>query len=198
MGRSHPRETIKETCLSRAMLAPPEYPGAIRTRCGRSIGFHDLRDHFDKPLAESARHFNTCTTFFKKMCRTFGIKRWPFRKVQSLRRRLESAKSVREWEAVNEKIQNIYTTAYWARNGADSDEDEGELSPNTSAEDRISFGTLGGVGQVTWVTLEASTPDQEVRAEGCREEEYVLDEVEQAVCLELSGMLRKRGVQLYT
>merc|ERR1712072_1058201 len=117
MGRSHPRETIKETCLSRAMLAPPEYPGAIRTRCGRSIGFHDLRDHFDKPLAESARHFNTCTTFFKKMCRTFGIKRWPFRKVQSLRRRLESAKSVREWEAVNEKIQNIYTTAYWARNG---------------------------------------------------------------------------------
>ena len=121
-----------------------------------------------------------------------------------MRRRLEKAKSVREWEAVNEKIQNIYTTAYWARNAADSDEDEGELSPNTSvspitsAEDRISFGTLGGVGQVTWVTLEASTPDQEVRAEGCREEEYVLDEVEQAVCLELSGMLRKRGVQLYT
>ena len=45
------------------------------------IELDKLKEHFHEPMADVARKFGVCTTFFKRICRTYGIKRWPFRKV---------------------------------------------------------------------------------------------------------------------
>ena len=42
-----------------------------------------LEAHFHLPMQEVAKKFGVCMTFFKKMCRQLGIKRWPYRKVSS-------------------------------------------------------------------------------------------------------------------
>ena len=39
-----------------------------------------LEAHFHLPMQEVAKKFGVCMTFFKKICRTLGIKRWPYRK----------------------------------------------------------------------------------------------------------------------
>merc|ERR1711957_884881 len=53
--------------------------------------YEDLEKHFDQPLVEVARKFDVCTTFFKKICRQHGIKRWPFRKLKSLQRKMKAS-----------------------------------------------------------------------------------------------------------
>lgn len=52
------------------------------------IEFADLQAHFHLPMAEVARRFGVCTTFFKKMCRIHGIRRWPYRKLKSLQKKI--------------------------------------------------------------------------------------------------------------
>lgn len=43
-----------------------------------------LTDHFHLPMAEVAKKFDVCVTFFKRICRARGILRWPYRKLKSL------------------------------------------------------------------------------------------------------------------
>jgi len=52
------------------------------------IELDKLKEHFHEPMADVARKFGVCTTFFKRMCRTYGIKRWPFRKLQSIEKKI--------------------------------------------------------------------------------------------------------------
>lgn len=42
-----------------------------------------IEPHFDMPIKQAAQHLGLCTTLLKQICRTFGIKRWPQRKVLS-------------------------------------------------------------------------------------------------------------------
>ena len=51
-----------------------------------ALTFDILRPHFYKPLSKVAVEFGVCATVFKKRCRDLGVKRWPFRKIRSLRR----------------------------------------------------------------------------------------------------------------
>jgi len=68
-------------------LAPIPHP----KRSHYQISYEDLEKHFDQPLVEVARKFDVCTTFFKKVCRQHGIKRWPFRKLKSLQRKMQAS-----------------------------------------------------------------------------------------------------------
>lgn len=43
----------------------------------------EIRDHFHIPLSEAARGLNVCSTKLKKLCREYGILKWPYRKVCS-------------------------------------------------------------------------------------------------------------------
>jgi len=52
------------------------------------VSFEILQKHFDVPMTEAAKRFGVCLTFFKKICRTHGIKRWPFRKLKSLKNKI--------------------------------------------------------------------------------------------------------------
>ena len=51
-----------------------------------TLTFEVLRPHFHIPLARVATEFGVCATAFKKRCRDLGVRRWPFRKIRSLRR----------------------------------------------------------------------------------------------------------------
>merc|ERR1712166_940747 len=54
----------------------------------QTLTFEVLQEHFHIPMSEVAKKFGVCSTVFKRMCRTHGIKRWPFRKLQSLERQM--------------------------------------------------------------------------------------------------------------
>lgn len=49
-----------------------------------------LEQHFHLPMQEVAKKFGVCMTFFKKVCRSLGIKRWPYRKLKSLQHKIET------------------------------------------------------------------------------------------------------------
>jgi len=46
-----------------------------------------LQSHFHLPMADVARKFEVCPTYFKRICRSHGIMRWPYRKLKSMRSR---------------------------------------------------------------------------------------------------------------
>jgi hypothetical protein len=41
-----------------------------------------LQAHFHLPIVDASRAFDVCTTRLKKVCRQYGIKRWPHRQVR--------------------------------------------------------------------------------------------------------------------
>ena len=61
--------------------------GANRLESGRkggqSISYNkeDLAQYFHLPLTEAATQLNICPTTLKKLCRNFGIQRWPYQRM---------------------------------------------------------------------------------------------------------------------
>jgi len=51
---------------------------------GERVTLDLLQKHFHLPMAEVAKKFNVCVTFFKRICRSRGIRKWPYRKLKSL------------------------------------------------------------------------------------------------------------------
>lgn len=70
------------------------------------IELEKLKEHFHEPMADVARKFGVCTTFFKRICRTYGIKRWPFRKLQSLEKKINGLRAVGTRQA-EEKLEHL-------------------------------------------------------------------------------------------
>lgn len=46
--------------------------------------YETISSYFHLPLCEAATRIGICATILKKICRTFGIKRWPHRKIRSI------------------------------------------------------------------------------------------------------------------
>ncbi|KAJ0988466.1 hypothetical protein J5N97_006822 [Dioscorea zingiberensis] len=44
----------------------------------------DLAEYFHLPIAEASKELSLCTTAIKKICRKYGMRRWPYRKVKSI------------------------------------------------------------------------------------------------------------------
>lgn len=42
-----------------------------------------LQKHFHLPMEQAALTWGVSTTIVKRVCRTFGIERWPYRQIQS-------------------------------------------------------------------------------------------------------------------
>jgi hypothetical protein len=60
---------------------------------------------FELPCEEAAKRMGMCNTLFKKHCRKNGIKRWPYRKINSLNR-IKSIYKVSEPE-IDKEIERI-------------------------------------------------------------------------------------------
>ena len=56
-----------------------------------SVKVDDLRKLFHLPLSEAAKKLGMCVTLLKNICRKNSISKWPYRKIQSLMRKLHSS-----------------------------------------------------------------------------------------------------------
>ncbi|KAL6000678.1 hypothetical protein ACLOJK_006404 [Asimina triloba] len=79
----------------------------------RKLKLKDLVGHFHLPIQAAAKKLSVCSTVLKKICRRNGLRRWPYRKVKSLDRRIrELQKSVRDvngrgCESVRDEIEQL-------------------------------------------------------------------------------------------
>eukprot|EP01039_Chlorochromonas_danica_P006816 gene6816-7529_t len=74
----------------------------------QSITLEDLRRYFHLPIAEVARHFNTCTTALKKICRKLNINKWPYRQILSLTKSIQSLEMASLNEALDDDLKAQY------------------------------------------------------------------------------------------
>eukprot|EP00658_Telonema_sp_P-2_P054147 TRINITY_DN430_c0_g1_i1.p1 TRINITY_DN430_c0_g1~~TRINITY_DN430_c0_g1_i1.p1 ORF type:complete len:210 (-),score=27.86 TRINITY_DN430_c0_g1_i1:487-1116(-) len=157
------------------------------------ISFQDLQAHFDQPLSDVARKFNVCTTFFKKICRHFGIKRWPFRKITSLEKKIANlqnkavfgTKPGQMLAKYHLQIKQVRTLGRVESDG-DSEELENDADLNTPPPRSPSTNVVADHPHTKRNTTPTVLPvDRDF-------ESYHNLEVE--VCLRLSSMLRKNLV----
>lgn len=107
-----------------------------------NIDFDVLQSHFHLPMAAVAKKFDVCLTFFKKVCRQHGIKRWPYRKLKSLERKM-STDGPQGGDAVNptsdqqleglKSYDNYFTAAH--RGGVSGDDMEGASEVSDGGDD---------------------------------------------------------------
>lgn len=71
------------------------------------IELEKLKEHFHEPMADVARKFGVCTTFFKRICRTYGIKRWPFRKLQSIDKKIQQMSAGDQSPQTSSKLSQL-------------------------------------------------------------------------------------------
>eukprot|EP00960_Hanusia_phi_P030788 748843-Hanusia_phi.AAC.1 len=57
------------------------------------ISERDLRQNFHLPLHTAAQKFGICTTAFKKLCRRFGIAKWPHRQLRGIDKKIAALKA---------------------------------------------------------------------------------------------------------
>ena len=76
--------TVALTCLSRN----------CERRRPHTISLSDLQAVYHLPISGAARTFDIGLTLLKKRCRELGLKRWPYRKLKSMDKLLQSIKSV--------------------------------------------------------------------------------------------------------
>ncbi|KAL0017669.1 hypothetical protein SO802_004738 [Lithocarpus litseifolius] len=60
-----------------------------RDRAGK-LTLEEVGRHFHLPIEEASRRMKLCPTVLKKICRRYGIHRWPYRKVKSIRRQISN------------------------------------------------------------------------------------------------------------
>lgn len=53
------------------------------------LTYQDIAQHFDKTLKEATKQLKISESTLKKSCRKLGVKRWPFRKVNSIKKFIE-------------------------------------------------------------------------------------------------------------
>ena len=72
-------------------MQPPSRPRFQRAQTIASqITFEDLQTHFERPIVHVAKSYGICVTLLKKVCRKFGIQRWPNREIQSIKKSIAS------------------------------------------------------------------------------------------------------------
>merc|ERR1712166_531909 len=143
------------------------------------LTFQDLQTDFDQPLAAVARKLNVCTTLFKKICRHFGIKRWPFRKLKSLEKKIALLESkspgLKRTSALAVYQQEVQQIRTFARTESDMDSESNDSKQDTSHRSNSAF---------VEESRQDLTPDLDAEQKICLR-------LEAEACLLLSGMLKR-------
>jgi len=75
------------------------------------IPFETLAAQFNVPITEASKNLGICATVLKKICRKYGIQRWPHRKIKSLERMIEVLQSAtvvpEEQKRIDHEIEAI-------------------------------------------------------------------------------------------
>jgi len=67
----------------------------------------ELRDHFHLPLHTVAKKFGMCTTAFKKLCRRFGLAKWPHRQLRGIDKKIAALKTELNYSATGQNDQYL-------------------------------------------------------------------------------------------
>eukprot|EP00288_Rhodomonas_lens_P017057 CAMPEP_0177695776 /NCGR_PEP_ID=MMETSP0484_2-20121128/3636_1 /TAXON_ID=354590 /ORGANISM="Rhodomonas lens, Strain RHODO" /LENGTH=355 /DNA_ID=CAMNT_0019206721 /DNA_START=69 /DNA_END=1133 /DNA_ORIENTATION=+ len=78
---------------------PSPSPAAARPMLNKEVKLDELSKYFHLPEKAVAKELGICLTSLKKLCRSYGITRWPFRKLKSLERTMKKVQT--ESDAVN-------------------------------------------------------------------------------------------------
>jgi hypothetical protein len=70
---------------------------------GFTVTQKELRDHFHLPLHTVAKKFGMCTTAFKKLCRRFGIAKWPHRQLRGIDKKIAALKAELNYSTVDKE-----------------------------------------------------------------------------------------------
>lgn len=60
----------------------------------KEVKLDELSKYFHLPEKAVAKELGICLTSLKKLCRSYGITRWPFRKLKSLERTMRKVQTV--------------------------------------------------------------------------------------------------------
>jgi hypothetical protein len=71
----------------------------------KPITIEELRKFFHLPIAEVAKHFGTCTTALKKLCRKLHIHKWPYRQILSLSKSIQSLEYAAKCDGVSNETR---------------------------------------------------------------------------------------------
>ena len=104
---------------------------------GGAVTDNILREHFHLPLQQVAKKFGMCTTAFKKLCRRFGIAKWPHRQLRGIDKKIAALKAELNYSTVDKESAR--------RNLATLEEEKARLS--RVALGQTSSGPSGGQGQ---------------------------------------------------
>jgi len=66
-----------------------ELDKALGTPAAQRITKEDLEKYYNYPLIDVAKAFNVSTTILKRICRKYGILRWPHRQIRSIDKTIE-------------------------------------------------------------------------------------------------------------
>jgi len=70
---------------------------------GITVTQKELRNHFHLPLHTVAKKFGMCTTAFKKLCRRFGIAKWPHRQLRGIDKKIAALKAELNYSTVDKE-----------------------------------------------------------------------------------------------
>ncbi|CAM9961404.1 unnamed protein product, partial [Discosporangium mesarthrocarpum] len=80
-------------------------PGGLEA-C-REITLTDLQAQYHRRLAEVAGDFNVSVARLLKKCREFGILRWPYRHVRSIRESIEQLEQEKKATTQPDKLESL-------------------------------------------------------------------------------------------
>ena len=93
-GRDTP--PMREASRAPSGASGPEGPpsGGNASGClSAAITESLLREHFHLPLQVVAKKFGMCTTAFKKLCRRFGVAKWPHRQLRGIDKKIAALRA---------------------------------------------------------------------------------------------------------
>jgi len=123
------------------------------------ISHEILAKHFHLPLTVVSKKFGLCPTALKKLCRKFGIVRWPFRKLKML----------------DKKIAALRAEAIYASGRGDSGKQGGDLQKleQTRARIFVSDSRWSSAGSLEEEEDEGEEEEEEEEEEGEEDESVV-------------------------
>ena len=127
---------------------------------GITVTQKELRNQFHLPLHTVAKKFGMCTTAFKKLCRRFGIAKWPHRQLRGIDKKIAALKAELNYSSVDKETAR--------RNLVALEEEKARLS--RVAVGGASAARRGGAGS----KRKQHTPEQDM-AKSARTAQYSSD-----------------------
>lgn len=71
------------------------------------IEMHELQSRFHLPLGDAAKQLGVSLTYMKKLCRSYSITRWPFRKVRAAERKTLRATELQMGKSYSSRLRQL-------------------------------------------------------------------------------------------